>query len=334
MYAGTGYVTPRIGFLGVGWIGRDRMLAIHRDGGADIVAVADTVTAVAASAAEEVGAAAVAPGALLDGGLDLDGVVIATPSAAHADQATAALDRGLAVFCQKPLGRTARECAGVVDAARRAGRLLAVDLSYRHLSAVAAMRQVIESGAIGEVYAADLVFHNAYGPDKPWFTDPAQSGGGCVIDLGVHLVDLALWLLGYPEIDRVDAQLFAHGIRLGRDPTVVEDHAVAHIELASGTVLTVACSWFLHAGCDAVIGATFHGVEGAVQLANVDGSFYDFRAVCHHGTRTETLAVPPDAWGGRAALRWVEQLAGDARFDPEVERVVDTAAVIDRIYRR
>jgi predicted dehydrogenase len=49
------------------------------------------------------------------------------------------------------------------------------------------------------VRAVDLTFHNAYGPDKPWFYDPAQSGGGCVMDLGVHLVDLALWTLGWPK---------------------------------------------------------------------------------------------------------------------------------------
>jgi predicted dehydrogenase len=48
------------------------------------------------------------------------------------------------------------------------------------------------------VFAVDLVFHNAYGPDKPWFYDPELSGGGCVMDLGVHLVDLALWSLDFP----------------------------------------------------------------------------------------------------------------------------------------
>jgi len=143
-------------------------------------------------------AAALAPGAEVVGdldsmlALDLDGVVIATPSALHAEQSIQALERGAAVFCQKPLGRTAAEARAVVDAARAADRLLAVDLSYRFTKGMQRIREGVVSGELGRVYAVDLVFHNAYGPDKPWFYDPALSGGGCVMDLGVHLVDLAL----------------------------------------------------------------------------------------------------------------------------------------------
>src|SRR4051794_32114312 len=109
----------RLGFLGVGWIGRDRMLAIHRSGTAEVSAVADASPDVARAAAAEVGAEVVPVADLLDGG-GLDGVVIATPSALHAEQATRALASGAAVFCQKPLARTASECAEVIDAARRA----------------------------------------------------------------------------------------------------------------------------------------------------------------------------------------------------------------------
>src|SRR5205085_415527 len=125
--------------------------------------------------------------------LDLDGLVIATPSASHAVQARAALERGIAVFCQKPLARTAAETASVVEAARAANRLLGVDLSYRHTEAMRHIGALARSGELGDIYAIDLVFHNAYGPDKAWFRDVKLSGGGCVIDLGTHLVDLALW---------------------------------------------------------------------------------------------------------------------------------------------
>jgi len=60
-------------------------------------------------------------------------------------------------------------------------------------------------------YLADLIFHNAYGPDKPWFYDRTLSGGGCVIDLGIHLVDLALWNLDFPKVMNVTSRLFAPG---------------------------------------------------------------------------------------------------------------------------
>ncbi|HEX8050695.1 MAG TPA: Gfo/Idh/MocA family oxidoreductase, partial [Solirubrobacterales bacterium] len=131
---------PRLGFLGVGWIGRKRMEALAGDGLAQVAAVADRQAEALEAAAE------VAPGAPRAESLEelleheLDGVVIATPSALHAEQAVAALDAGLAVFCQKPLGRSAAETERVVAAARRADRLLGVDLSYRHTRAAVAVR--------------------------------------------------------------------------------------------------------------------------------------------------------------------------------------------------
>jgi predicted dehydrogenase len=184
------------------------------------------------------------------------------------------------------------------------------------------------------VYAVDLVFHNAYGPDKPWFYDPALSGGGCVMDLGVHLVDLALWTLGFPAAKDVSARLFAGGEPLEANPDRCEDYASAMITLADGTTVQLACSWKLSAGQDAVIGASFYGTGGGAALRNAGGSFYDFTAEAYHGTSRETLATPPDEWGGRAAVDWARRLAEGARFDPEAERLVDVALVLDRIYGR
>lgn len=325
---------PRLGFLGVGWIGRNRMEAIALDGAAEIAAVADTDAGLREAALALAPSAAGAQSLEALMALPLDGVVIATPSALHAQQAEAALARGLAVFCQKPLARSAAETCGVIDAARRADRLLGVDLSYRHTLAMRQVRETIVAGAIGEVFAVDLVFHNAYGPDKPWFRDPRLSGGGCVIDLGIHLVDLALWTLGFPRVEDVSSRLHAQGRRLTLPPPVVEDHALAQIDLEGGCVLRLACSWNLPAGRDAVIEARFHGTAGAVALRNVDGSFYDFAAERYDGTRTTPLAAPPDAWGGRAAVHWARALAAGGRFDPEIERMAEVADVLDAIYGR
>ena len=323
---------PRLGFLGVGWIGRDRMRAIHDSDVADVIAVADADPSVAARAAADVGAAVVAPDEMLRAA-DLDGIVIATPSALHAEQAIVALDRGMAVFCQKPLGRTAAEVAAVVMAARRSGRPLAVDLSYRHLAATQRMRDVINSGRIGEIYASSLVFHNAYGPDKPWFLDRTLSGGGCVIDLATHLVDLATWLLPDQRLRVAASRLYAGGARLEPGSATVEDFATAVLDTSSGGSVVLSCSWFLHAGRDAVINATFYGTDGAVSLDNVNGSFYDFEAVLHHKTNREIIASPPDAWGGRAAVAWAGDLASGADARPrDLDDFVTNAELIDAIY--
>jgi predicted dehydrogenase len=321
---------PRVGFLGVGWIGRNRMQAMLATGSIEAAAVAEPSDEAAQAAL------ALAPkaerakdlAALLD--MDLDGLVIATPSALHAEQTIQALRSGAAVFCQKPLGRTAEEVRAVVEAAQIADRLLGVDLSYRCTSGMLAIRDLVGRGELGEVFAADLVFHNAYGPDKPWFYHKALSGGGCVMDLGVHLVDLALWTLGYPAVETISSTLLAQGEPVRRDQ--VEDYAVANLTLAGGASVRIACSWRLPAGREAIIEARFYGKSGGAAFANVGGSFYDFRSERLHGTASEPLAEDDASWGGRAAAAWAERLAQDRGFDPDCERLIDVAEVLDRIY--
>lgn len=254
---------------------------------------------------------------------DADAIVIATPSAMHAEQAIAALEHGKAVFCQKPLGRNAEETRRVVDAACANDRLLGVDLSYRHTRAMRAVKELVPQ--LGRVYAVDLVFHNAYGPDKPWFYDAKQSGGGCVIDLGIHLVDLALWVLG-GRITATHARLHHHGAH------DVEDYAAALMN-AGDTTIQLACSWNLSAGQDAEIRAAFYGTNGAAVFRNVNGSFYDFVAEHHQKTSTTRLTEPGDSWGGGAIVAWAEQLARSNRFDASIEHVVHVAEVLDQIYR-
>jgi predicted dehydrogenase len=187
---------PRLGFVGVGWIGRNRLEAIARSGAASVSALCDAYPEAVDKAAEFAPDAmrCESYGELL--AADLDGIVIATPSALHAEQAIAALRSGKAVFCQKPLARTAPETAAVIETAREMDRLLGVDLSYRHCAGLQAIKALVDRGALGDIYAAEAVFHNAYGPDKPWFYDARLAGGGCLLDLGIHLVDAVLRCCG------------------------------------------------------------------------------------------------------------------------------------------
>jgi predicted dehydrogenase len=323
-------VTPRIGFAGLGWIGRHRMQAIAATGAVEVAALQDP-------SAEAIAAAGMtAPTALrLDRfddllPLGLDGIVIASPSALHADQTLAALEAGAAVFCQKPLSRSAAEARRVVACARVADRLLAVDLCYPHTAAVGALRDCLASGGIGRLFAADFVFHNAYGPDKSWFYDLRQSGGGALIDLGTHLAGLALDLFGAAPA-AVSADLYREGRRL-RAPGL-EDYASATLRFADGATARLACSWRLHAGQDAVFAIDLHGTEGGLSIRNVGGSFYEFEARRHRGTTAEVIASPPDDWGGRAAALWARRLAAGERFDPASEGLVTLSETIDRLYR-
>jgi len=324
---------PRVGFLGTGWIGRHRMQAMLDTGGIEPVAIVDPSPECAEAALAVAPDAVILPSleAMLEHGVD--GVAIATPSALHAEQAITALEHGAAVFCQKPLGRSEAEARRAVDAARQADRLLSVDLSYRRTQAAEAVVERIRSGALGQIFAADLVFHNAYGPDKAWFYDRELSGGGCLMDLGVHLVDLALWALDWPAVENVSGNLFAKGKPLSQAPSSVEDYAVAQLELAGGAVVRIACSWHLNAGCEAMIGASFHGTQGGAALRNVDGSFYDLAADAFAGTTSQLLCTPPDEWGGRQAADWATRLAAGEGFDPAAEQILVSARVLDQIYR-
>lgn len=326
---------PKLGFLGVGWIGRNRMEVIARHGAAEVLYIADTV----AQNAEE--ALKSAPQARQASSLeaiitepDVEGVVIATPSAFHAEQSELALEAGKSVFCQKPLGRNAEETKRVVAAARRKNKLLGVDLSYRFTKAMQQVYKVVQSGELGHIYAIELVFHNAYGPDKAWFYEPKLSGGGCAIDLGVHLVDLALWAMKFPEVKQVHSQLFAKGKPIVMGEGKVEDYATASIELSGNTHIQLSCSWNLPAGQEAIISATFYGTNGGVALKNINGSFYDFVADRYYGTKTERLCTPPDDWSGRAGVAWAERLAQGEGFSEEAEEYVKVAEVLDKIYGR
>lgn len=321
-----------LGFLGTGWIGRNRMEAMLGTGEAKAVSICDPDPEMAAAAG------ALAPEAEIVGSLDEmlerkpDGVVIATPSGLHAEQCIRAFEAGVAVFCQKPLGRNAQEVAAVLDAARKADRLLGVDLSYRHTAAMRAIRERIRAGELGRVFAADLIFHNAYGPQSGWFWNPELSGGGCLIDLGVHLVDLLLWIFDFPEVLEARGTLLRDGHKPG--PDEVENYATGEVALANGVHARIACSWNLSAGRDAVIEASFYGTTGGAAMRSEDGSFFDFAADLFRQQDSHRLVSPPDEWGGRAAVDWVLRLVAGERFEGSTTGLLETAGAIDRLYGR
>jgi predicted dehydrogenase len=323
----------RLGFLGLGWIGRKRLDAVAGAAGIEIAALADMASDRASAAADRYPEAVVARD--LEGILscDVDGVVIATPNACHADQTLACLERGVAVFCQKPLAVDGSSTSAVIAGARAADRLLGVDFCYRRVQGMSELRRRLAAGELGKLLSIDLQFHNAYGPDKPWCRDRRLAGGGCVLDLGVHLLDLALWLQDGPAMQLVSAQLFERGRRVqGRDGAI-EDVGIIELRQADDAMVRLACSWNAHIGRGAAIAMRLLGTNGGAYWRNIDGSFYDFQLDATRGDTSQQLAAPPDDWGGRALLDWAERLQRDRAFDSGVELIGRGAALIDEIYR-
>lgn len=328
--------TLSLGFIGVGWIGKNRMEVLLNKGKIRSVIIAETSEQNAEEALKVAGNAVLAqsPEEIYKD-RDIDGVVIATPSALHAAQSLQALKSGKAVFCQKPLGRTAAEVEEVINASQEADKLLSVDLSYRYTKAFQAVYDTITEGQIGKVYAVELVFHNAYGPDKEWFYDINQSGGGCVMDLGIHLIDMAMCCLGYPEIKELKSYLFSKGTKLEPNEDKVEDFAKITMLTDKESAINLECSWHASAGEDAVIRAVFYGTEGGVAFKNINGSFYDFQAEKYKGTAKEIMVSPPDNWSGKAGLMWAKKIRNSVGYDPvTASEYLKTAQIIDRIYGR
>lgn len=328
---------PRLGFVGLGWIGAMRLEAVAgRTGrsGAEVVAICDASPGRLESTARNYAGAACFQDydEMLSraAALRLDGVVIATPNALHAPQALAALGQGLAVFCQQPLALDAGTARSLVDAARQAQRRLAVDDAYRFTEGARCLRELIAGGSLGRVFLLDAAFHNAYGPDKPWCFDPALSGGGALIDQGVPLLDLAFWLLGDLEVRSVDGSAFRTSP--GQD-AAVEDFAAVRIAMAGGAVINLTASWHAHAGQDCVIRSQVFGSAGGADFHNVAGSFYDFELARFDGSGTTIETRESRGWIHRAVLHWVERLGVDPGFDPAVERSVAVSAVVDAVYR-
>jgi predicted dehydrogenase len=274
---------PNLGFIGVGWIGRNRLEAIAKEEIANIAAISDPNPTYVQEALEHGPKAEVIKSFTEMTTSNLEGIIIATPSALHAEQSIEAMEQGKAVFCQKPLGRNAAEVQRVIATAREKDVLLGVDFSYRFTNGIKALKEVISSGQLGDIYGANLVFHNAYGPDKAWYFDPKLAGGGCVMDLGVHLVDLLVWLFENPEVTEVGSQLFSKGKRISNPEEHVEDYAVAQMLLNNSIAVQLACSWNLAAGMDAVIEVSFYGTQGGVSFKNLNGSFYEFETLQFQG---------------------------------------------------
>ena len=155
------------------------------------------------------------------------------------------------------------------------------------------------------------------------------------MDLGIHLVDLALWSLNFPKIKDVRSHLFHKGQKLTSFEEHVEDFASVSLTSEKEQVINLECSWHVSAGKDAIIEATFYGTKGGASFKNINGSFYDFKAEKYHGTQTETLVSPPDEWSGRAGVVWVDNMIKNNRFDEQsATEFIKTAEVIDRIYGR
>jgi myo-inositol 2-dehydrogenase/D-chiro-inositol 1-dehydrogenase len=243
----------RVGVLGAGFIS-DYHVAGLRTAGADVVAIFGRTLARARARAAQYGIP-VATDCWQDvvERDDVEAVVVATPDFTHEPLAVAAARAGKAVLLQKPMARTAAECLRIIEAADKAGTLLCVSFVHRHLPEVAALRALLARGALGRVL--HVRHRNATrGADwAAWFYSRAHVGGGALLQLGVHGIDLLRHCFGEVEAVQgtiattVSERRLADGTRVVPDN---EDLVLATYRFASGLHATHEVSYAEVAGTD------------------------------------------------------------------------------------
>ncbi|MBC7980820.1 MAG: Gfo/Idh/MocA family oxidoreductase [Armatimonadetes bacterium] len=248
--------------LKVGVIGAGGMLKYHAAGfraaGAEIVAVADPAPGAAASAAGKWDIAKTFDSVetMLEQAPDIDAVSIIVPNKFHAPLAVQCLKAGKHVFCEKPPSLKAAEVLEMINASEAAGKKLMFNFNNRARPEAQAMKKYVDDGTVGIINSAQAKWIRRTGIPGfgGWFTTKAMSGGGAVIDL-LHMIDLAMYFMGYPEPAHVLANTFETHITNkdfkgpwgipDRADGVTDVEAAAHgfVTFKSGQVLSLQVSW-------------------------------------------------------------------------------------------
>jgi predicted dehydrogenase len=281
---------------------------------------------------------------------DVDGVSVCVPNHLHAPVTIAALEAGKHVLIEKPLATTVAEGEAMAEAAARAGCVLMVAFNYRFRTDSLTLKRHIEAGNLGKVYFVHTGWLRHQGIPvgaEGWFVDKARSGGGCLIDLGVHMLDLALWFMGSPRVLSVSASTYAAlgprgrglfpGTRFqGNAATFdVEDLVTAFLRLETGATLLLEVSW---------AGYIEEGDRFFVQLWGDEGGA-EMNVLNY--TREDTLRFYADVQGARAEVRpqtdaesaqtvtgeFVRAIRQGQARSPRVEEGLQILRLIEAIYR-
>lgn len=306
-----GNTALRVGVIGVGGIGKSHLKAFAAVPEASVVAIADANPVRLAEMAAEFNVPDTYADyrALLDKA-NVDAVAVCTPNDLHAPVTIAALEAGKHVLCEKPLATSTAEALAMVRAAQAADRALLVAFSHRRRGDVRWLKRAVDDGLFGDIYYARAMWMRRSGIPSwgGWFTDKARAGGGPLIDLGVHMLDMALYLMGDPKVLSVTASTYAalgprgkgfSGNRYNVQQVFdVEDLATAFIRLEGGKTLALETSWAGYGKHQDSFGVSLFGANGGAEL---DVAMY---------TEQDTVRVFTDMAGAPVEVRPTTERSG------------------------
>ncbi|MGE7879924.1 Gfo/Idh/MocA family protein [Peribacillus muralis] len=205
-----------------------------------------------------------------------DIVSVCTPNKYHHEHVMKALEHGCHVLCEKPPSISSQEARQMQEVAEGNNLILAYNFHHRFAENVKIMQQKVAEGLLGEVYVVKAKALRRIGvPGWGNFTNKDAQGGGPLIDLGIHMLDAALHVLGYPKVEKVTAKMFqkigtkkSHGSFGEWDPNKyeVEDSLLGFIELEGGCLLQIETSFALNIKETSIMNVEFHGDEAGATL--------------------------------------------------------------------
>lgn len=237
---------------------------------------------------------------------DVDAVTIAVPNFLHAAIAIGCLEKGVHVLVEKPMALTVGEADRMIRAARANDRVLFVGMNNRFRDDTRALKLMVQQGALGQVYYAKAGWLRRAGTTdtSSWFTAKAQAGGGPLWDTGLVMLDLSLWMLGFPEVRSVSGVLHRTTSEapallspVEESPYPVEDAASALIRFSDDRSLLLEVSTVSMLGISDDIYLRLDGTEGGAELHNPESHNADVLRVHGElfGTRMEFAPVLPES---------------------------------------
>ncbi len=333
----------KIGIIGAGWPGEMHALAIREIQDATLHAFAD-LDENRRSAFQKKHAPAKAYSDYHDVLQDreIDAVIICLPNFLHFPASLAALESGKHVLCEKPPTMNAAEMKVLREEASKRGLIYFFSRQYRFTPGMRAAKAVVDQGRLGRIYHAKTTFVRSRGIPVgigDWFTEKKRSGGGALIDIGVHALDSVWYLMGTPRPVSVSAQVFRNFEHLVKTPVFdVEDAVYAFIRFETGAVVHLETSWAGNLTDDIpprkyfgreLINSIVYGTKGTVQL-NPLRLFEDRQGELVSAPLAIDEAAPNSF---ELQLRnFVESIAGRATPENDANQAVALMEMIDAIY--
>jgi predicted dehydrogenase len=319
-----------VAIIGAGRVGQIRADVLRRSDRAKLTVIADTEYARAADLAHGMVDVSSDWRSVIARS-DIDAVVVSTPTKFHAEITVAALKAGKHVLCEKPLGRNMGEATNMFDAARESGCILKTGFNYRHMGHVRKAKELLDVHALGPLHFLRCRYGHGGRPgyEKEWCTDADLSGGGVLLEQGVHIFDLVRYFLGEPS------QLVAQAQRLYWNFPAVEDNGFCLMQTMGGQVAQIHVSWTQWVN---VFELEVFGRDGYLRLQGRDGHYgpqrltWGQRQPDHSRPKEELFefVTPDDSWirewnTFHAAIEQADEPTGGASDGLRAQQLIEAA---------